>query len=198
MKRIGIVIRDFWENDKLFVGCRKDVIDVFLKYKVEIILIPIYISFDKVRALLELCDGVVLSGGNHFLDNDFRLVKYLYTNDIPTLGICLGMQVMGLSLGGEEINVDEGHNNDWHNVKIKKNTLLYSIIKEEHILVNSRHKTGVKNSMLIDSAIASDGVIEAVEDRHKRFFLGVEWHPETDKNKKSDLIFEAFIKSLKE
>lgn len=65
MKKIGIVIRDFIENDKEFVGCRKDIIDVFIKYPVEIILIPIYLDFNKVLSLVNLCDGIVLTGGNH-------------------------------------------------------------------------------------------------------------------------------------
>ena len=73
MKKIGIVIRDFEENDKLFVGCRKDVVDTFLKYSVQIILIPIYLDFSKVLFLVNLCDGIVLTGGDHFLPNAFLL-----------------------------------------------------------------------------------------------------------------------------
>ena len=200
MKKIGIVIRDFEENSKEFVGCRKDVVDVFLKYPVEIILIPIYLNFNKVLYLVNLCDGVVLTGGDHFLSNDFLLVDYLYQRDIPTLGICLGMQAMALSFGsGEEINVSSFHNkknNDTHHIIIKENTLLSEIIHEKCILVNSRHKTGISHTNLGVGAKAEDGVIEAVEDKQKRFFLGVEWHPESLKIKNSDLIFEAFIKSL--
>ena len=200
MKKIGIVIRDFNENDKMFVGCRKDVVDVFLKYPGEIILIPIYLDFNKVLSLVNLCDGIVLTGGNHFHTNDFLLVNYLYQQDIPTLGICLGMQAMALSFGnGEEIDASSFHhkkNNDTHHIIIKKNTLLSEIVQEECILVNSRHKTEISRTNLFVSAISQDGVIEAVEDAGKRFFLGVEWHPESLKDKNSDLIFDSFIKSL--
>ena len=200
MKKIGIVIRDFRENDKEFVGCRKDVIDGFLKYSVEIILIPIYLDFNKVLSLVNLCDGIVLTGGNHFHTNDFLLVNYLYQQDIPTLGICLGMQAMALSFGnGEEIDASSFHhkkNNDTHFIIIKENTLLAKIIHEKGIFVNSRHHTAVDKTSLEISAKAEDGVIEAVEDKQKPFFLGVQWHPESLQNKNSDLIFDAFIKSL--
>ena len=199
MKKIGIVIRDFRENDKEFVGCRKDVIDGFLKYSVEIILIPIYLNFNKVLSLVHLCDGIVLTGGNHFHTNDFLLVNYLYQQDIPTLGICLGMQAMALCFGsGEEINVLFHHkkNNDTHSILIKGNTLLAEIIHEKGIFVNSRHHTAVDKTSLEVSAKAEDGVIEAVEDKQKPFFLGVQWHPESLQNKNSDLILDAFIKSL--
>lgn len=197
MKKIGIIVREFEENNKSFIGCRKDVLDVFLKYPVQIILIPIDLLWDQIIYLVQLCDGIVLTGGNHFVDNDFLLVQYLYKQDIPTLGICLGMQAMALSFGGYgEIKVGNNHYLKEHAIVIKKNSLLYSILGVEQSVVNSRHKTGVQNTNLVVSARAFDGVIEAVEDKKKKFFLGLEWHPESLVNKKSDLIFEAFIKSL--
>ena len=197
MKKIGIIVREFEENNKSFIGCRKDVLDVFLKYPVQIILIPINLLWDQILYLVQLCDGIVLTGGDHFVDNDFLLVQYLYKQDIPTLGICLGMQAMALSFGGYgEIKVGNNHYLKEHAIVIKKNSLLYSILGVEQSVVNSRHKTGVQNINLVVSARAFDGVIEAVEDKKKKFFLGLEWHPESLVNKKSDLIFEAFIKSL--
>ena len=197
MKKIGIIVREFEENNKSFIGCRKDVLDVFLKYPVQIILIPIDLLWDQILYLVQLCDGIVLTGGDHFVDNDFLLVQYLYKQDIPTLGICLGMQAMALSFGGYgEIKVGNNHYLKEHAIVIKKNSLIYSILGVEQSVVNSRHKTGVQNTNLVVSARAFDGVIEAVEDKKKKFFLGLEWHPESLVNKKSDLIFEAFIKSL--
>ena len=196
MKKIGIIVREFEENNKSFIGCRRDVLDVFLKYPVQIILIPIDLLWDQILYLVQLCDGIVLTGGDHFVDNDFLLVQYLYKQDIPTLGICLGMQAMALSFGGYgEIKVGNNHYLKEHAIVIKKNSLLYSILGVEQSVVNSRHKTGVQNTNLVVSARAFDGVIEAVEDKKKKFFLGLEWHPESLVNKKSDLIFEAFIKS---
>ena len=199
MKKVGIVIRDFWENDKEFVGCRTDVLDSFFKYPVNIILIPIYFDFGKVLELVSLCDGIVLTGGDHYLENDFLLVHYLYQQDIPTLGICLGMQVMALAFGdGEEMDIFNHNlkNNDTHDIIIYKNTFLHKIIGNDVTSVNSRHNTVITSTDLSVSARSFDGVIEAVEDAKKRFFIGLEWHPESFKNKNSDLIWEAFIKSL--
>ena len=199
MKKIGIIVREFEENNKLFIGCRKDVLDTFLKYPVQIILIPIDLLWNQVLYLVHLCDGIILTGGDHFVDNDFLLIHYLYERDIPTLGICLGMQAMALSFGGyEEIKVGNNHYLGEHPIVIKKDSLLFNILGQEQIIVNSRHKSGVQNTNLTVSAKALDGVIEAVEDERKRFFLGLEWHPESWINKNSDLIFEAVIKSLME
>lgn len=199
MKKIGIVVREFNENNKSFVGCRKDVLNAFLKYSVQIILIPIDLAWEQVLYLAHLCQGVVLTGGDHFVDNDFLLIRYLYEQDIPTLGICLGMQAMALSFGEcSEIEVDNKHYLGEHSIVIQKDSLLFHILGNDKIIVNSRHKTGVKNTNLTVSARALDGVIEAVEDISKKFFLGLEWHPESCINKNSDLIFQAFIKSLME
>ena len=52
MKKIGIIVREFEENNKSFIGCRKDVLDVFLKYPVQIILIPIDLLWDQVLYLV--------------------------------------------------------------------------------------------------------------------------------------------------
>ena len=109
------------------------------------------------------------------------------------------MQAMGLTFHGKEIGVNkEIHQktNGVHDILIYKNTKLHHILGMERIAVNSRHQSGIINTTLSVSARSLDGVIEAIEDKNKRFFLGVEWHPETLPNKNSDLIFEAFIKSL--
>ena len=128
MKKIGIIVREFEENNKLFIGCRKDVLDTFLKYPVQIVLIPIDLLWNQVLYLVHLCDGIILTGGDHFVDNDFLLIHYLYERDIPTLGICLGMQAMALSFGGyEEIKVGNNHYLGEHPIVIKKDSLLFNI-----------------------------------------------------------------------
>ena len=106
---------------------------------------------------------------------------------------------MALAFGdGEEMDIFNHNlkNNDTHDIIIYKNTFLYEIIETDVISVNSRHNTVITLTDLSVSARSFDGVIEAVEDAKKRFFIGLEWHPESFKNKNSDLIWEAFIKSL--
>ena len=45
--------------------------------------------------------------------------------------------------------------------------------------VNSRHKESIINPNLDITAISADGLIEALEDKNKKFFVGVQWHPES-------------------
>lgn len=150
--------------------------------------------------LLELCDGFVLQGGNNATEFDYELVKKCYELNIPLLGICLGMQTIGEVFGGnlKETKIDIHNSLDklrLHNITIYKNTKLFDIMGEYNISVNSRHNYEIKGPNLIVSARSDDGVIEAIEDSSKKFFVGVEWHPEDMVNfdDYSKKIFKYFI-----
>ena len=196
IKTIGIIIRSFEENNKYFIGTREDLFSIFYKYNINIIGIPINNHYENVIEVINLCDGVILSGGDNFIENDYLLVKYLYENNIPTLGICLGMQNMGKYFSKkEEINVSNHMSNEKyvHYINIDKNSLLFKIIKKEKILVNSRHKSAIEDTSLDIVAYSLDGVIEAVEDKNKTFFIGVEWHPESYNDLNSTRLFDYFV-----
>jgi len=181
----------------MFMGTREDLFKSFYSYKVSLIGIPINNNFEKTKEIINICDGIILSGGDKFLTQDFLLIDYLYKNNIPTLGICLGMQLMTRYLTNkDEINI-ENHlsNNDYvHNVNINKNSLLYKIIGNEQILVNSRHKSGFMIDNYYVSARSEDGVVEAIEDETKKFFVGIEWHPESVGDKNSKNLFDYFVR----
>ena len=53
------------------------------------------------------------------------------------------------------------------------------MLQAEEIMVNSRHNYHITSSGIhVASALAEDGVIEAIESTNKKFHLGVQWHPE--------------------
>lgn len=95
----------------------------------------------------------------------------------------------------DEIDIENhfSNNNYVHYINIDKNSLLYKIINEERILVNSRHKSAIINTSMDIVARSDDGVIEAIEDTNKKFFLGVEWHPESLNDQNSKNLFDYFI-----
>ncbi|MBP3841090.1 MAG: gamma-glutamyl-gamma-aminobutyrate hydrolase family protein [Bacilli bacterium] len=159
---------------------------------------------------LKLCDGILFPGGFKLTKYDRYVLEYAVENDIPTLGICLGMQI--LSSYKEEINftkIEEssiihkqtnpsGHS---HEVTIDRNSKLYEIIGKEKIMVNSFHtKQASPNKYYKVVATAPDGVIEGMELQDKTFNIGVQWHPERNYNEdeNSRKILETFIKYSKE
>ena len=107
---------------------------------------------------------------------------------------------MAVVYGGNlEYIAKENHLNEnlyVHNIKLNKESKLYKIINENNINVNSRHKYCAKNTKLSVSALSDDGLIEAIELSNHKFFIGVQWHPEStikfDKN--SQKLFSYFIK----
>jgi putative glutamine amidotransferase len=146
---------------------------------------------------------------------ELGLSKLAFEHQVPTLGICGGMQSMNVALGGTLIQdipaqiaskiqhrQKRSAEHTAHEIHIKPNTLLRRIIKKSSISVNSSHHQSVKaipRSLHI-SAMAPDGVIEAIESLRHPFWLGVQWHPEF--LYRTDLLqnrlFSAFIKAARQ
>lgn len=137
---------------------------------------------DNIYKIIDMCDGIILQGGDDFYKYDEECLKYIYEKDIPTLGICLGMQLMGSMFGGNLENITK-HKYNYkkyvHKVYIDKKSKLYDIFKNEVINVNSRHISVLDNTDLDVVGLTEDNVIEAIEDKNKKFFIGVQWHPES-------------------
>jgi putative glutamine amidotransferase len=135
------------------------------------------------------------------------LVRLAWDHDIPVLGICRGHQMIAEVLGGS-IRRDfiKGHTSDsdgvdiQHNIIISKDSRLKKIIKADEWVVNSYHKQDVcaLPACLAISAVSEDGVIEAIEAAGKRFFMGVQFHPELllPDDEKAKKIFTAFLDSV--
>lgn len=136
---------------------------------------------DEMKSLINKCDGIIMQGGDSFYEYDIKVLEHAYDNDIPLLGICLGMQVLGHFFNGKVVSCKNHHQplkKYVHEVYIDKKSKLYKIIGCDKIKVNSRHKDMVKDVDIDIVGISDDGVIEAIEDKKKKFFIGVQWHPE--------------------
>lgn len=125
---------------------------------------------------------------------ELLLIKLLIDRHIPVLGICRGMQMLAAALGGTLYqDIYTQHNRKCichsqktargltsHSVSIESDTLLYSLMQTSRLDVNSFHHQAVKSvpKGFIISAMAEDGIIEAMESVDYQPILGVQWHPE--------------------
>lgn len=187
---------------------------------------------ENVADVLDGLDGILLAGGDDCdpaeygeekhpscepmdprrQQNDVRLAKMARERGIPTLGICLGVQVMNVAAGGTLIqdigsavgtdidHASEPSDRHRHDVHIESATKLGRILGARELNVNSSHHQAVGRvaSGLNVSAQAPDGVVEALEDPAHPFYVGVQWHPEDMPDEPSaTAIFGAFVEAAR-
>ena len=148
---------------------------------------------------LKLCDALVFQGGNRWYEYDEFICKYAIEHDIPSLMICMSMQLLScVTMENLKLDLIGGHLSDSdyaHSVNIKEDGILYKILGKDKIMVNSMHRYTVPDTNLFIEATSSDGVIEAISMPSKKFILGLQWHPEKliDTDDDSNKIFKYFI-----
>ncbi len=139
---------------------------------------------------------------------EIMLVREAADMGVPMMGICRGMQLLNVAFGGNLINnlhneIDEvnghwGGNIDMafavHTLKLKTGSIMHDIFGKDTIMVNSFHNQVVKDlgEGFTPTAWAEDGLIEAFENPHHNYTVGVQWHPEAmiERHENMVLLFE--------
>lgn len=168
-----------------------------------------YDSKKDLEKVINLCDGIVLQGGSKWYLYDEYIAKFAIDKDIPTLGICLGMQLLAFIDTNKKATLIESKTNHSerckkyvHNIKIIPNTILFNISDKKIEKVNSIHRRSIKelNDFKV-CCVSPDGVIEGIYHPLKKFILGVQFHPEImlvdEENEFASRIFKSFIDSCK-
>lgn len=166
----------------------------------------------RLPAILDKLDGVLLPGGvdldpAHFGEEpipemgevsperdsiELFVARYTAQHGIPTLGVCRGIQVMNVALGGSLYQdlAAQGFRSVQHSQKAEPPVLGHSLeqiaksplnkLFEGRFRVNSYHHQALKSLApgLRPVAAAPDGIVEAVVLEGHPFYLGVQWHPE--------------------
>src|SRR5215213_6077642 len=197
------------------------------------VVLPPSISLRAAMALLDSVDGLLLSGGPD-LDPGYygeepipelgttipawdalemALLRLALKRGIPIFGICRGMQILNVALGGtlyQDVPSQLGAEviNHWqatpkcqytHEVEVLDDSYLAEITDRQTSKVNSYHHQGIKGMAedLTVAARATEGVIEAIESRDfsEHWLVGVQWHPEgmCDPGSGHRNVFEAHV-----
>lgn len=188
-----------------------------------------------VEAYLEVIDGLLLTGGADIhpsfygqvvlercgeIDEErdrfeMELVHAARSRDLPLLGICRGLQVLNVALGGSlyqdlsyRKGTDPAHQSSRerrggpaHRVTIMEGSRLAEILGAQELHVTSTHHQIIRDLApdLTVNAIASDGVVEGVEGPG-RFLLAVHWHPErmVTRHPEQLALFRALVEQAKQ
>jgi putative glutamine amidotransferase len=123
------------------------------------------------------------------------------SRDVPTLGVCRGMQVMVVAAGGsllQHVPQHVGHEGHRpapgtygsHPVSLTPGSRLHDVLGDSLVVSSSHHQGVADAGKLTVSGWADDGVVEGVEDPLRRFAIGVLWHPEVRDDRR---LFDALV-----
>ncbi|MGC2063990.1 MAG: gamma-glutamyl-gamma-aminobutyrate hydrolase family protein [Thermodesulfovibrionales bacterium] len=133
---------------------------------------------------------------------ELNLLETVLKYNKPVFGICYGMQLINIYLGGslhqdisEQLPPALDHCSGRHDISVSANPY----IPVGTWTVNSSHHQAVSNlgDGLVPAAFSSDGITEALYSDLFGFLLGVQWHPERLVDPLSDLLFERFVSACR-
>jgi putative glutamine amidotransferase len=143
---------------------------------------------------------------------ELDLLNAILPTGKPVLGVCRGIQLLNVGLGGtlyQDIYLQNAqpflqqHTQklpDYlpaHDIIIEEGSLLHRIEKTTRLPVNTLHHQAVKDCApgVSIAARSSSGLIEAIEKQDHPFFLGVQWHPERmwHVDTAAKVLFESFV-----
>ena len=144
---------------------------------------------------------------------ELAIIHAAYNANIPALGICGGQQLMNVALGGtliqhipdaipDALAHEQPNPRDeaGHGVSLAAGSALLRITQRAKMEVNSAHHQAVERPApsFTVNAVAPDGVIEGIEDTSRRWFIGVQWHPEFAIDPGDVRLFESFLTACQE
>jgi putative glutamine amidotransferase len=199
------------------------------------VVIPLGVTEQPLLDLAASLDGVLFSGGGdvdparyttesgapvHGVDPErdrveIQLLAYAVQNGLPFLGICRGIQVINVGLGGNLYAdipsqlpkaLKHDYSPEWprdhlaHTVQLEAGSRLARILGTAQVAVNSLHHQAVRQlaSPLQPTAYSIDGLIEAVELPDHPFGVAVQWHPELlTAHAPMRALFSAFVEATR-
>ncbi len=224
------VTPDVGDNGKITIN--QDYLDSVTRAGGVPVLLPLVEDERAQVALLTRIDGLLLSGGPD-IDPGFYeeevlpccgeinvkrdkveigFFKKALITGLPVLGICRGIQVMNVALGGtlyQDIAAQlpgaikhpcyDTPKDKIHELTVIEDSWAHRVSGLKRFSVNSRHHQGIKKlgKGLVATAYSRDGLIEAVDYPEEKFVTGVQWHPESlsGRYKEAQALFDAFVEA---
>ncbi|MBM4112335.1 MAG: gamma-glutamyl-gamma-aminobutyrate hydrolase family protein [Phycisphaerae bacterium] len=182
---------------------------------------PIILPHEPTLAALSLrcCDGVILSGGADIdvrefgrdlhpcavpmhpcrQRGEFELLEALGESpDLPVLGICLGMQLLGMHAGATLVQHLDDAKPD---AERHRGDRAHRVDSEfgAGAVTSSHHQALADAGSFEVIGRSDDGVIEAIRDPSRPFVVGVQWHPERTADERLGIgVIRALVEAAKQ
>lgn len=148
---------------------------------------------------------------------ELPLARAALDADLPVLGICRGIQTLAVAAGGalhqdlgllgfdaarhQQRKAGKDERAVAHRIRVSGGTRLAAALGDGEHEVNSLHHQAVRDvpGGFVVTARAPDGIIEGMEDPHRTFAVGVQWHPErmVDRHPAQRRLFAALVEAAR-
>lgn len=198
------------------------------------VLLPSPAAPERAEEYAARLDGIVLTGGDdphpHLFGEEAHpgiervdsrrdrfevaLVRAARRRGLPLFGICRGVQLLNIALGGDiyqDIEAQAGASichsqrtladGPWHEIEIAAGSRLAGYLGARRLAVNSYHHQACRRpgeGLVVSATAVGDGMVEALEDPSHPFFLGVQWHPEIGPDEAGRSLFSGFVQAARE
>lgn len=231
-----IGVTPWYDYKKSLTYIKKGYLEGILKAGGLPILIPAAADDTVLEEFIDRCDGFLVSGGPDVDAKYYGEDNMPYNGDIspyrdyieifiakkaveynkPIFGICRGIQVINVAMGGtlyqdigsqvkdREVIKHSQAAPRWyptHDILIEKGSKVWQSFKGDCVGVNSFHHQAVRDAApgFVVTSRAPDGIIESIEHCSHRFAVGVQWHPELmwEEDAAHLKLFEDFVMAAK-
>ncbi len=188
--REKVVILDFGGQYSMLIARRIREAGVYCE------LVPYNTSWDEIQSLNPV--GIILSGSPASVNSEeaLRCDQRIYTSQVPILGICYGMQLLALDLGGE---VKKGNRSEFGRTS-------FEVVEKEPLFTDKIFKEAENNCGWMSHqdevlkappgfavlARTENGTLAAIGDRNRRIY-GVQFHPEVFHTPGGNMVLNNFL-----
>ena len=177
-------------------GIKKNILRYFSDFKCKVTVVSCKTSAEKIIALKP--NGIFLSNGpgDPAATGKYaiRIINTLIKKNLPLFGICLGHQILALTLGGKTKKMKLGHRGANHPVK--------NLVNDNVEITSQNHgfevvKENLPKNIEVTHKSLFDNSIEGIKLKNKPVF-SVQYHPESNPGPQDSVyLFQEFINNMK-
>jgi carbamoyl-phosphate synthase small subunit len=174
-------------------GAKYNIVRSLLKRGINVVRVPYNFSAKEILEYDPTC--VVISNGPGDPKKCAKIiecVRELVEEDVPVMGVCLGVQILALAMGGDTLKLKYGHRSQNQPVLNLETGRCYITTQNHGYAVNSNSLKGTNLDVLFLNA--NDKTVEGIKHKSKPA-LALQWHPEAAPGPyDTEFLFDEFLK----